>query len=122
MPNAPGHAASDAIESALSDQTPGFGVHFQPRFDVERWRVSAFEALLRFHGPAGPVSPLEVFTVAAGRSSATMGLNTGLVAVTERMELEAALERVRAAGVHEVQGYVFSRPVPPRELLERNFS
>jgi len=42
--------------------------------------------------------------------------------VAEGMESEAALARVRAAGVHEVQGYVLSRPVPPRELLERNFS
>ena len=60
--------------------------------------------------------------VAAERGIVTMGLNTGMVVAAEGVESQAALERVRAAGVHEVQGYVFSRPVPPRELLERNFS
>ncbi|ADR35993.1 diguanylate cyclase/phosphodiesterase [Oceanithermus profundus DSM 14977] len=248
-----------AIEAALrSPDLPGFSLHFQPRYDVDRRRVSAFEALLRFHGPAGPVSPLEVFAIAAERGwmmdltrfvltealgfyaahrdcipagvrvgvnvppallvpelldlvQATleehglgpevlelevteeviahddtpwavleelgrlgvrlalddfgsgfsnlgrlvtlpiqvlkldrsfvelltthnergvpavrgivaMGLDMGLVVVAEGVESDEALERVRAAGVREVQGYVLSRPVPPRELLERNFA
>ncbi|WP_287370056.1 EAL domain-containing protein [Oceanithermus sp.] len=249
----------NAIEAALrTPGLPGFALHFQPRFDVEQGRVSAFEALLRFTGPSGPVSPLEVFAVAAERGwlmklthyvldgalgffaahrvripegvrvgvnvppallvpelveevSATleryrldagaleievteeviahddtpwnvleelgrmgvrlalddfgsgfsnlsrlvtlpiqvlkldrsfvdlltthnergvpavrgivaMGLNMGLVVVAEGVETDEALERVRAAGVREVQGYVLSRPVPPAELLARNFA
>ncbi len=37
--------------------------------------------------------------------------------VAEGVETEEHLARVRAAGCHEVQGYLFSKPVPARELV-----
>lgn len=248
-----------AIEAALRTLgQPGFALHFQPRFDLEWGRVSAFEALLRFTGPSGPVSPLEVFAIAAERGwmmelthyvldealgffaahraripegvrvgvnvppallvpelveevgatleqhgldagvleievteevithdktpwnvlgelgqmgvrlaiddfgsgfsnlsrlvtlpiqvlkldrsfvdlltthskrgvpavrgIAAMGIDMGLAVVAEGVETKEALERVRAAGIREVQGYALSRPVPPAELLARNFA
>lgn len=52
----------------------------------------------------------------------SMGCEMGLTVVAEGVETEEALERVRAAGVREVQGYVLSRPLPPGEFVKRSFA
>jgi EAL domain-containing protein (putative c-di-GMP-specific phosphodiesterase class I) len=45
-----------------------------------------------------------------------MGSALGLSVVAEGIESELQLERVKALGCHEVQGYLFGRPVPAHEF------
>jgi diguanylate cyclase (GGDEF)-like protein len=51
------------------------------------------------------------------RAVAGLGITLGMRTTAEGVETGDQLETVRAAGCSEVQGFVFSPPVPPRELI-----
>jgi EAL domain-containing protein (putative c-di-GMP-specific phosphodiesterase class I) len=51
------------------------------------------------------------------RAVAGLGITLGMRTTAEGVETGDQLETVRAAGCTEVQGFVFSPPVPPRELI-----
>jgi EAL domain-containing protein (putative c-di-GMP-specific phosphodiesterase class I) len=46
----------------------------------------------------------------------TMGRTLGLNVIAEGVESEAQLEFLADHGCHAYQGYLFSRPVPPKEF------
>jgi diguanylate cyclase (GGDEF)-like protein len=50
--------------------------------------------------------------VAIVRAVAGLGLSLGIATTAEGVETQAQLQRVRAEGCTEVQGYLFSRPIP----------
>jgi predicted signal transduction protein with EAL and GGDEF domain len=50
--------------------------------------------------------------VAIVRAVAGLGLSLGIATTAEGVETQAQLQRVRAEGCTEVQGYLFSKPIP----------
>jgi EAL domain-containing protein (putative c-di-GMP-specific phosphodiesterase class I) len=54
--------------------------------------------------------------VAIIRAVAGLGMSLGIATTAEGIETEEQLERVRAEGCTEVQGYLFSAPRPAAEL------
>ncbi|VVE85802.1 sensor domain-containing protein [Pandoraea sputorum] len=61
-------------------------------------------------------------SLAIVRAVAGIGRSLGIITAVEGVETQAQLEAVRAEGVDEAQGYLFSRPVPAAEvaaLLQR---
>lgn len=61
-------------------------------------------------------------SLAIVRAVAGIGRSLGIITAVEGVETQAQLEAVRAEGVDEAQGYLFSRPVPANEvaaLLQR---
>ena len=52
------------------------------------------------------------------RAVTGLGVSLGIVTTAEGVETLAQLERLRAAGCDQVQGYYFSRPVPLHTLVE----
>ena len=50
------------------------------------------------------------------QSTATLAQSLGLHVVAEGVETAEALEFLRTCGVDAVQGYYFSRPLPPGEI------
>ena len=50
------------------------------------------------------------------RAIADLGSNLGIPTLAEGVETKKQLAWVRAAGCTEMQGYLFSRPVPAREI------
>jgi len=50
------------------------------------------------------------------RTIVQMGRNLGLTVLAEGVETPAQMEALRAMGCHEVQGYLFSKPLPPAAL------
>ncbi|MGH7042706.1 MAG: putative bifunctional diguanylate cyclase/phosphodiesterase [Acetobacteraceae bacterium] len=50
------------------------------------------------------------------RAITGLGASPGMRTIAEGVETEEQLERVRAEGCTEVQGYLFGRPMPPAEL------
>jgi diguanylate cyclase (GGDEF)-like protein len=64
-------------------------------------------------------------SIAIVRAVATLGSTLGMTTTAEGIETYTQLESVRAQGCVEVQGYLFSRPVPREEiprLLRERFS
>jgi diguanylate cyclase (GGDEF)-like protein/PAS domain S-box-containing protein len=57
-------------------------------------------------------------SVAILRAIAGLGRSLGVTTTAEGVETEAQLEQVRAEGCSEVQGYLFSRPVPAAQLAK----
>ena len=47
-----------------------------------------------------------------------LGRSLGMATTAEGVETEAQLDAVRAHGCDEIQGFLFSRPLPPRDALE----
>ena len=47
-----------------------------------------------------------------------LGASLGMTTTAEGVETEAQLAQLRAEGCDEVQGYLFSRPVPVSEVTE----
>jgi EAL domain-containing protein (putative c-di-GMP-specific phosphodiesterase class I) len=61
-------------------------------------------------------------SVAIVRAVAGLGSNLGISTTAEGVETEEQLQRLRDEGCTEVQGYLFSRPIPAddvRLLLQR---
>jgi len=54
---------------------------------------------------------------AIARAVVALGKALGLRVVAEGVEVEPQLKFIREAGCHEVQGYLFCRPISPDELL-----
>jgi diguanylate cyclase (GGDEF)-like protein len=58
------------------------------------------------------------------RAVASLGLSLGMATVAEGVETEAQMARVTSDGCTDVQGYLISRPMPPKQidsfLLSRN--
>jgi diguanylate cyclase (GGDEF)-like protein/PAS domain S-box-containing protein len=50
------------------------------------------------------------------RAVTTLGKSLGMTTVAEGVETPLQLERLRAEGCREAQGYLFSRPLPAREI------
>jgi diguanylate cyclase (GGDEF)-like protein len=55
-------------------------------------------------------------SVSIVRTIASLGNSLGITTTAEGVETQEQLEAVRAAGCTEVQGYFFSRPVPPEQI------
>ncbi|AFL51582.1 bifunctional diguanylate cyclase/phosphodiesterase [Sinorhizobium fredii] len=55
-------------------------------------------------------------SLAIVKAVAGLGHSLGMTTTIEGIETEAQLAAVNAEGFHEVQGYIFSRPVPPSEI------
>jgi diguanylate cyclase (GGDEF)-like protein len=55
-------------------------------------------------------------SMAIVRAIASLGCSLGIATTAEGVETEAQLEKLRAEGCTEVQGYLFSRPKPANEL------
>ncbi|MCW6513035.1 putative bifunctional diguanylate cyclase/phosphodiesterase [Lichenifustis flavocetrariae] len=51
------------------------------------------------------------------RAVTSLGVSLGISTTAEGVETSAQLEHVRAEGCDQVQGYLFSRPVPARDVL-----
>jgi EAL domain-containing protein (putative c-di-GMP-specific phosphodiesterase class I) len=45
-----------------------------------------------------------------------MGTSLGIRTTAEGVETEQQLNQLRAEGCSELQGYLFSRPIPPEEV------
>jgi EAL domain-containing protein (putative c-di-GMP-specific phosphodiesterase class I) len=56
-------------------------------------------------------------SVAIVRAVAGLGRNLGMSTTAEGVETDQQLEHLRDEGCSEVQGYLFSRPLPASELL-----
>ena len=57
------------------------------------------------------------------RAIATLGTGLGMTVIAEGVETRAQARMVEADGCTEIQGYLISKPIPPREivaLLARN--
>ncbi len=50
------------------------------------------------------------------RAVTGLGVSLGMSTTAEGVETETQLHHLRAEGCTEVQGYLFSRPVPPSEI------
>jgi EAL domain-containing protein (putative c-di-GMP-specific phosphodiesterase class I) len=55
-------------------------------------------------------------SIAVVRAVAGLGATLGIATTAEGVETDEQLERLRAEGCTEVQGYLFSRPKPANEL------
>lgn len=57
-------------------------------------------------------------SVAVIRAVSTLGINLGIATTAEGVETMEQLERLKAEGCREMQGYLFSRPRPVSEILK----
>ncbi|MBK1649317.1 EAL domain-containing protein [Rhabdochromatium marinum] len=56
---------------------------------------------------------------AIARAIIALGLNLGLTVLAEGVETRAQADFLIGEGCHEVQGFLFGRPVPPAEIAQR---
>jgi EAL domain-containing protein (putative c-di-GMP-specific phosphodiesterase class I) len=56
-------------------------------------------------------------SVAIVRAVTGLGRNLGMSTTAEGVETDQQLEHLRGEGCSEVQGYLFSRPLPASQLL-----
>jgi predicted signal transduction protein with EAL and GGDEF domain len=55
-------------------------------------------------------------SIAIIRAVAALGLSFGMCTLAEGVETQEQLDKMRAEGCTEVQGYFFSKPVPAGEI------
>ncbi len=116
----PMHRAAVArlsIESALRSAigTRAMTMHYQPVLRLDDGGIAGFEALARWTGPSGPVSPTVFVPIAE---------ETGLVGALGRQALREACGRLaawRGAGL-VADGVTMSVNVSPRQLLVGDFA
>jgi diguanylate cyclase (GGDEF)-like protein len=68
------------------------------------------------------LSEADVDAVAVVRSVAQLGVSLGMATTAEGVETEDQLERVRAEGCTEIQGYYICPPSPAKEIARRFFA
>jgi predicted signal transduction protein with EAL and GGDEF domain len=67
------------------------------------------------------LSEANVDALAVVRSIAQLGVSLGMATTAEGVETKDQLERVRAEGCTEMQGYYICRPSPAEEIARRFF-
>src|SRR5439155_1350606 len=113
-----------------------FILHYQPKVDLERRSIVGVEALIRWQSPElGLVPPLPVQSLKTDRSFITamdkdanamtlvstivsLAHSLHLTVVAEGVETEEQAKILRLLRCDEMQGYLFSKPLPMAALVE----
>lgn len=98
------------VPLAVDDFGTGFSnLHYLNRFPVQRLKIdrSFVQGMLHDTGTAGVTQAI-----------VHLGHALGMQVVAEGVETAQEDEMLRRQGCDEIQGYLYSRPLPPRELAQ----
>ena len=97
------------VKISIDDFGTGFSsLGYVKRFPVDRIKID--QSFIR--NLATDLNDLAIV-----RTVITLGRSLGLRVVAEGVETAAQVEKLRAEGCHEVQGYYFGRPMPAADFL-----
>jgi len=81
-------------------------------------RKFAFDKIKIDRSFVADLSGASVSAIALVRSMADLGVSLGMATTAEGVETEEQLDRVRAEGCTEIQGYHICRPIPADQVAK----
>ncbi len=134
----PGHLELEITETSLMDDVDAaaerltalraigvrvsvddFGTGYSSLAYLQRFPVDVLKIDRSFVKDLDAEGPARGHAHALAQAITGLGHSLGLRVLAEGVETEAQLEAVIALGCDEVQGFYFSRPVPPEQLVLR---
>ena len=107
------HRLQELRELGLSLAIDDFGTGYSSLAYLKRFPIRSLKIDRSFVGDIDAA----LSSLAIVQAITALGCTLGLNLVAEGVESDEQLERLHSLGCHEMQGYLFSKPIPPGELV-----